>query len=77
MQKILFHSLDKKELATLLVGSSLTNSLVARALTPDDMFTVSLDILDAIIWLHQHNIIHRDIRWDNVIVSKKRGFLTY
>jgi hypothetical protein len=75
LQKILFHSLDKKELATLPVGSSPTNSLVARALTPDDMSTVLLDILDAIIWLHQHNIIHRDIRWDNVIVSKNRGFL--
>lgn len=25
------------------------------------------NILDALEWLHGHNIIHRDVRWDNVI----------
>lgn len=28
---------------------------------------VLTNILDALQWLHKHNIIHRDVRWDNVI----------
>jgi hypothetical protein len=28
------------------------------------------DILSAIIWLHDHNILHRDICWDNIVYGK-------
>lgn len=33
------------------------------------------DVLDALKWLHDHGIIHRDVRWDNVVWDKDHAVL--
>lgn len=34
-----------------------------------------LDVLEALKWLHDHGIIHRDVRWDNIIWDKDHAVL--
>ncbi|KAF8544147.1 hypothetical protein BDD12DRAFT_111850 [Trichophaea hybrida] len=33
------------------------------------------DVLTALIYLHENNIIHRDLRWDNIVEYEGRGYL--
>ncbi|KAF8539564.1 hypothetical protein BDD12DRAFT_923920 [Trichophaea hybrida] len=33
------------------------------------------DVLTALIYLHENNIIHRDLRWDNIIEYEGHGYL--
>lgn len=40
-----------------------------------DWREVLLNVLDALKWLHGHGIIHRDVRWDNVIWDKNHAVL--
>ncbi len=36
---------------------------------------VCREILSAIIWLHERNIVHRDIRWDNIVLHEDSAVL--
>jgi len=33
------------------------------------------DVLNALVWLHEHDIIHRDLRWDNLVEHEAHGYL--
>ncbi|KAA8906867.1 hypothetical protein FN846DRAFT_890009 [Sphaerosporella brunnea] len=51
--------------------------IVPRNLNNDQKVAQAVlsDVLSAISWLHEHNIVHRDIRWDNVILNDSRAVL--
>lgn len=36
---------------------------------------IIMDVLNALEWLHKHEIIHRDVRWDNVIWDTNHAVL--
>ncbi|KAF8241202.1 hypothetical protein K440DRAFT_26246 [Wilcoxina mikolae CBS 423.85] len=63
---LIFHSLDKMEFGITPVGipadpaAIITSQSISRS--------VLTHILDAITWLHSQGIIHRDIRWDNIVL---------
>lgn len=59
---LLYHTADFQELGTTPVGSPMDPLTPAR-----EVCDVLRDILDALRWLHGHNIIHRNVRWDNVV----------
>jgi hypothetical protein len=44
-----------------------SNQYLARA--------VFQEIFSAIIWLHERNIVHRDIRWDNIVLHEDSAVL--
>ncbi|KAF8542712.1 hypothetical protein BDD12DRAFT_332451 [Trichophaea hybrida] len=33
------------------------------------------DILAVLVWLHEQHIIHRDVRWDNIVELNNHGYL--
>ncbi|KAF8241297.1 hypothetical protein K440DRAFT_630993 [Wilcoxina mikolae CBS 423.85] len=33
------------------------------------------DVLAALVWLHEQHIIHRDVRWDNIVEHNNHGYL--
>lgn len=70
LPQLIFHSLDFQELGILPYGAAIDpgNSIFkwSRILT---------DVLSALEWLHTHGIVHRDVRWDNVIYHEDRAIL--
>ncbi|KAF8241304.1 hypothetical protein K440DRAFT_665376 [Wilcoxina mikolae CBS 423.85] len=60
---LLYHTADYRELATTPVGSHLKPRSKVSEVTD-----VLSDVLDALNWLHEHGIIHRDVRWDNIVI---------
>ena len=38
-----------------------------------DIVAVPNDVLDALSWLHNFNIVYRDVRWDNIVCVYKKG----
>lgn len=70
LPQLVFHSLDFQELGILPYGAAIDpgNSIFkwSRILT---------DVLSALEWLHNHGIVHRDVRWDNVIYHEDRAIL--
>ncbi|KAA8914055.1 hypothetical protein FN846DRAFT_1013820 [Sphaerosporella brunnea] len=70
---ILFHTPDELEYAMLPVAEPVdtlqlnNNGLMAR--------TVTTDVLSAMTWLHERSIVHRDIRWDNILLHDGHGLL--
>ncbi|KAA8894818.1 kinase-like domain-containing protein [Sphaerosporella brunnea] len=73
MPRLLFHSPDELEYGMLPVGKPVdmvllnNNGLMARQVTAD--------VFSAMTWLHEHNIVHRDIRWGNIILHNGHGVL--
>lgn len=59
---MLYHTLDYQEFAILPRGFSIHPSD-----TRTDCTKVLIDVLDALRWLHSHDIVHRDVRLDNII----------
>ncbi|KAA8912565.1 hypothetical protein FN846DRAFT_887132 [Sphaerosporella brunnea] len=59
---ILYHTIDYQELATTPVGRPVPNDLPMF-----EIRGVVLDVLDALVWLHSKNIVHRDVRWHNIV----------
>ncbi|KAA8910171.1 hypothetical protein FN846DRAFT_888565 [Sphaerosporella brunnea] len=65
---ILNHTADFKELGTIPVGKPGSHDLKSSAVRQ-----VLHDVLDALVWLHSHNIVHRDVRWDNIVGVENAG----
>lgn len=40
-----------------------------------EIYPIASDVISAIAWLHRHNIIHRDIKSDNVVLRNNRAML--
>jgi serine/threonine protein kinase len=52
-------------------GPSLQEHLVQhRSLAPADAIRMGTELLDALHHAHQHNIIHRDVKPDNIILTR-------
>jgi len=47
---------------------------VGRATVPD-VVRVGLDVLDALDYAHQHNVVHRDVKPDNIVLSATGAML--
>ncbi|KAA8902290.1 hypothetical protein FN846DRAFT_891524 [Sphaerosporella brunnea] len=73
LPKILFHTPDELGYAMLPVAQPVdtvllnNNGFMAR--------TVTSDVLSAMTWLHERGIVHRDIRWDNIMMHSEHGLL--
>lgn len=71
LPQILYYSLKMDEFAILPLG-------VPFDLYNADQFgsrTILKHVLSALKWIHERGIIHRDVRWDNIIWDKNRGVL--
>lgn len=71
LPKLMFHSLDMHEFGITPLGQPCNIFTIKQPLA----CTVLRDILTALKWLHSERIIHRDVRWDNIVVSGGRGIL--
>lgn len=70
LPQLIFHSLDFQELGILPYGTAIDPG--------NSMFKwpgILTDVLAALEWLHEHQIVHRDVRWDNVIYYQDRAIL--
>ncbi|KAA8912157.1 hypothetical protein FN846DRAFT_887363 [Sphaerosporella brunnea] len=65
---ILYHTADFQELGTIPVEKPVSHDLKASAVRQ-----VLHDVLDALVWLHSHKIVHRDVRWDNIVCVENAG----
>lgn len=68
---ILYNCLDMQELAIAPYGEALQPGKSPTA----DWNAALTDVLNALKWLHDHHIVHRDVRWDNVIWAGNRAVL--
>lgn len=62
LPSIVYHTLDFQEFGILPRGIGLH-----AADSHTDWAKVLCDVLDALRWLHSHDIIHRDVRLDNIV----------
>ncbi len=57
-------------------GPSLQQHLVrARRATVSDVVRIASDVLDALGFAHEHGIVHRDVKPDNIILSEDGAML--
>lgn len=70
LPQLLFHSLDFQELGILPYGSAIDPGNSIFKWSP-----ILKDVLSALEWLHNQRIVHRDVRWDNVIYHEDRAIL--
>lgn len=61
---LVYHSLDMNEFGITPLGQSID----LHTLNQSKARKILREILVALKWLHEHRIIHRDIRWDNIVV---------
>ena len=54
-----------------LEGGALTDIVLETVMDENQMATVTKECLTALDYLHLHNIIHRDVKSDNVLVGMK------
>lgn len=52
----------------------LKNYIVEHSLSEEEVVRLGLQISDAIQLCHEHNILHRDIKEDNIFVSENQNF---
>lgn len=71
LPKLIYHSNDMHEFGITPLGQPCNIFAMKQPLA----CTILRDILTALEWLHNKNIIHRDVRWDNIVVVGARGVL--
>ncbi|KAA8902281.1 hypothetical protein FN846DRAFT_986963 [Sphaerosporella brunnea] len=71
---LLFWAADFKEFGMLPVGKPADPLKLNN--TPSLAVRILHDVFDGMDWLHKHGLMHRDIRWDNIVVNEQeRGVL--
>lgn len=71
LPKLIFHSTNMHEFGITPLGQPCNILTMKQPLA----YTILRDTLTALQWLHDRNIIHRDVRWDNIVVVGGRGVL--
>lgn len=66
---LVYHSLDFEEFAMQPLGQSLDLQTLSQARARK----ILREILGSLKWLHDRQIIHRDVRWDNIVVPLGGG----
>lgn len=56
-------------------GGSLANRLTVHLIQIDEIQNISYQVLRGLRYLHQNNIIHRDVKPDNILLQNERGFV--
>ncbi|KAA8894079.1 hypothetical protein FN846DRAFT_913285 [Sphaerosporella brunnea] len=73
LPQLVFHQSDNREYGMLPVGCPIIPAVFNR--NPTLARAVLSDVWDALGWLHGHGIVHRDVRWDNIVTHNDRGVL--
>ncbi|KAA8896356.1 hypothetical protein FN846DRAFT_755887, partial [Sphaerosporella brunnea] len=74
LPQLVYYTKDHLEYGMLPVGAPANPADLTRP--PFLARRVLQDALQALEWLHEHKIVHRDVRWDNiVVVNQCRGVL--
>jgi eukaryotic-like serine/threonine-protein kinase len=61
----------------LVEGESLRNKLTREGEQPvREVIRILRDVADALAYAHEHGVVHRDIKPDNVLVSRHHGLVT-
>ena len=56
-----------------LAGQTVTQLLAARPFAPVRAVSVALQLLEALEYFHQHHVIHRDLKSENVMLIESSG----
>lgn len=68
---LIYHSTDMHEFGIMPLGQPCNIFTMKQPVAT----TILRDILTALEWLHIKKIIHRDVRWDNIVLHGSRGVL--
>ena len=52
-------------------AGALTEVVLCTVLSEPQMATVCREVCDGISYLHQHEVVHRDIKSDNILLNMK------
>ena len=52
-------------------GGALTDIVLQTVLNEPQISAISKEVLEGVNYLHKHEVVHRDIKSDNILLSSK------